>query len=131
MKIENRQKLLMIMAAAAVGLLIADNLLIEPAIKWWSARSKEITELRADVKRGKSQIAREQVIRGEWDHMRSNTLPTYLISLNTGIAINNRIESSLLRSLQLRLTTSIPGRSSRRSEATGGHRPGSHHINRP
>ena len=34
MKIENRQKLLMIMAAAAVGLLIADNLLIEPAIKW-------------------------------------------------------------------------------------------------
>jgi Tfp pilus assembly protein PilO len=76
MKIENRQKLLMIMAAAAVGLLIADNLLIEPAIKWWSARSKEITELRADVKRGKSQIAREQVIRGEWDHMRSNTLPS-------------------------------------------------------
>jgi Tfp pilus assembly protein PilO len=75
MKIENRQKLLIIITAAVVGLWIADSLVIEPLIKWFGSRSKEIADLRAEVKDGTALIKREDAIRSHWDQMRSNTLP--------------------------------------------------------
>ena len=75
MKIENRQKFLVILTAVVVGLFIADSLLFEPLIKWGESRSQEITDLRKEVKDGKAMIARESVIRGRWNQMRTNTLP--------------------------------------------------------
>jgi len=75
MKIENRQKTLIIITAVAAGLLIGDSLAFEPLIKWWQARSQEITSLRAQVKDGNAEIRREAAIRGHWDEMRTNTLP--------------------------------------------------------
>lgn len=75
MKIENRQKTLIIITAIVAGLYIGDHLVIEPLIKWWGTRSQEIASLTKQVNEGRNLIHREDVIRGEWDGMRTNTLP--------------------------------------------------------
>jgi hypothetical protein len=99
MKIENRQKMLVIATLAALGLLVGDSLVFEPMVKWWSARSKEIADLRAQVKNGKSLLAREQGIRANWEQKRSNTLPDnsavaeqQLISAFTGWSRDSGVE---------------------------------------
>lgn len=76
MKIENRQQVLIILVGVVVVLFLADTFVFEPLINWYGARSKEIAELRAEVKNGKSLMAREQGLRGHWDEMRTNALPT-------------------------------------------------------
>ncbi len=75
MKIENRQKMLVIGTIVAAGLWLGDSLVIEPLIKEWSARGKAIAELRTQVKNGAALIVREQGIRSHWEQMRGNTLP--------------------------------------------------------
>ena len=75
MKIENRQQVLIVITIAVVGLLILDSLVFEPLAGWYGARSRQITELRAQVKNGKSLIVREKGIRGHWAEMLANTLP--------------------------------------------------------
>jgi len=75
MKIENRQQVLIVITIAVVGLLICDSLIFEPLAGWYDARAKQIAELRAQVKNGKSLIVRETGIRGHWADMRDNTLP--------------------------------------------------------
>ena len=42
MKIENRQKFLLILTIAVVALYVGDLLVFEPLGKWWSSRSKNI-----------------------------------------------------------------------------------------
>lgn len=75
MKIENRQQMLVVVTVAALGLLVADQLIIEPLTSWYGARNRQITELRTQVRNGKSLIIREAGIRGHWDQMRTNALP--------------------------------------------------------
>ena len=75
MKTENRQKTLLIITAVVVALYVGDNFVIEPLIKWWGQRAKEIASLRIQVNDGRSLIRRESVIHSEWDGMRTNTLP--------------------------------------------------------
>jgi len=75
MKTENRQKTLIIIAAAAVGLWFADTLVFEPMGKWWSSRQQQIIDLRKQVADGDSEIKREAITRSHWDNMRTNTLP--------------------------------------------------------
>jgi len=73
---QKRQKLLIVLTVAVVVLYAADMLLYEPLAKWFAARSQAITTLRQKVKDGTALMRREQGIRGEWDNMRTNTLPT-------------------------------------------------------
>jgi Tfp pilus assembly protein PilO len=87
MKVEERQKLLIVLTLGLLALLLANTLLFEPLGKWWSARSKNIATLRNQVKEGKVTLARADVINAEWDRMRTNTLPS-----NTSLA-----EQQLLR----------------------------------
>lgn len=75
MKIENRQKTLIILTAAALGLLVGVDFVFDPLQALWSRRQQEIADLRAQVKQGVSDIRRDAIIRGEWDEMRTNTLP--------------------------------------------------------
>ncbi len=75
MQIKNRQQMLIILTIAAIALLIGNSLVYEPLAKWWITRSKNITELRAQVKDGKLMLQREAAIRGHWSQMRTNTLP--------------------------------------------------------
>jgi hypothetical protein len=81
MKIENRQKFLIILTLVILGLVVCDWVILEPLGKWWTARSQNITQLRKDVKDGKFMILREAGIRSQWDEMRTNTLPS-----NTSLA---------------------------------------------
>jgi len=75
-KIKNRQQLLMIAAAAVVGLFVADKWLITPLTQWWKDRSKAIADLSEQVTRGKNMIDREHALRATWERYRTNTLPT-------------------------------------------------------
>lgn len=75
MKIRNRQDFLVALTIAAVALFVGINFILSPLQGWWSDRQKQIQTLATKVKDGKVMVAREQVIRGHWDEMRTNSLP--------------------------------------------------------
>jgi Tfp pilus assembly protein PilO len=75
MKIENRQKFLVILAIVAAGLYVGVNFIFTPLQDWWKARSTQIATLREQVKQGNYQIKYEANTRGRWSEMRSNALP--------------------------------------------------------
>jgi hypothetical protein len=74
-QIKNRQQLLAIVAGVAIGLFAADKLVLSPIMNLWTARSKQIADLRKKVDDGKRLIAREKSLTAKWDQMRTNTLP--------------------------------------------------------
>jgi Tfp pilus assembly protein PilO len=75
MRINQRQRLLAILAISGLGLLISDWFVFTPLTHLWQARSKSIAELRQEIAQGSSLLQREQLIRRRWDEMRTNTLP--------------------------------------------------------
>src|ERR1017187_8659420 len=75
MKIENRQKLLTIVAISAVALLALDRLILTPLGHVWGKRSERIAELSKDLTQGKLLLDREKEIRKRWSNMASTTLP--------------------------------------------------------
>jgi|1048.fasta_scaffold80852_2 hypothetical protein len=70
-----RQRLLMIVTLAAVGLYIADLVLITPMGRVWSERSARIATLRRQVTEGQALIQRAGGLRDRWNHLRTNALP--------------------------------------------------------
>lgn len=76
MKIKNRQDLLVVLTIATVALAVAVNFIFPPILDWWSARQKQISNLRDKVKDGNQMIARERFIRAHWEEMRANALPS-------------------------------------------------------
>lgn len=76
MRIENRQKMLTFVAAAAIALLVGDRVIYGPLAKAWKERTVRIAELRKQVTQGKLMIERERAIRERWQQMRTNTLPS-------------------------------------------------------
>jgi hypothetical protein len=78
---KNRQKILLITAAAVVLLFVGDMFVFEPLVNSWTARSAEIKELRQQVEAGEQMVKSERSIRGHWDIMQTNTLPA-----NTSLA---------------------------------------------
>lgn len=88
MKIENRQKYLLILTIAVVALYAGNMLLFEPLGKWWTARSHNIVTLRDQVKEGKFMLLREASIRSQWDEMSAKTLPA-----NTSLAEQQVLKS--------------------------------------
>ena len=75
MKIENRQQFLVVLTIAVAALFVGDRLVFEPLAKWWKARAAAVAQLRQQVNNGRLLLKREQVIRSQWDQMRTNTLP--------------------------------------------------------
>jgi hypothetical protein len=75
MKIENRQRLLAIVAGAALGLLITDKLIVGPLVQGWKQRAAQIIDLRKSIAQGSQVLEREDRIRERWESMRTNTLP--------------------------------------------------------
>ena len=88
MKIENRQKLLLILTIAVVALYVGDLLVFEPLGKWWKSRSDNIATLRNQVKEGKFMLLREPSIRRQWGEMSAKTLPN-----NTSLAEQQVLKS--------------------------------------
>jgi len=81
-KAEERQKFLIILTIAVVGLYVGVNFIGQPLVGWWKTRAETITKLRDQVKEGQRLTRNEQNIRGQWDQMRTNTLPN-----NTSLAM--------------------------------------------
>ena len=75
MKTDNRQKLLIILTFSLLALLAGDKLIYSPLVRLWKTRETEIKTLRTKVSEGAALVRREDVIRGRWDNMRTNTLP--------------------------------------------------------
>jgi Tfp pilus assembly protein PilO len=75
-KIKNRQQMLALGAGAVVALFVADKILIEPLRSSWKDRAELVAKLRKKVEDGRSLIRREQNLRGRWEQMRTNTLPS-------------------------------------------------------
>lgn len=88
MKIENRQKFLLILTIAVVALYVGDLLVFEPLGKWWKSRSDNIVTLRNQVKEGKFMLLREPSIRRQWGEMSAKTLPN-----NTSLAEQQVLKS--------------------------------------
>ena len=76
MRIEDRQKLLVILAIAGVALLASDKLLVTPLTGLWKEHARRISELRDNLDKGTALLAREQAIRDRWTSMQKSALPT-------------------------------------------------------
>lgn len=77
MKIENRQKFLMVLTLIAAALLVGDRLIYEPLAKVWSARAQQIAGLRTRINEGKMLLQRETSLRSRWNYMSTNALPAH------------------------------------------------------
>ena len=75
MQIKNRQQMLIIVAGAAIGLLMADSLILSPLIASWKARSAKITTLRKQVDDGEKLLKRADALTSRWSNMQTNALP--------------------------------------------------------
>jgi hypothetical protein len=76
MKIEERQKFLLILTIAVVALYAGDMLVFGPLVKLWTTRSKAIVALSNQVKDGKFMQLRDASIRSQWTEMSGKTLPS-------------------------------------------------------
>lgn len=74
MPIKNRQQLLIILAATAIGLFAGDRLLLSPLTNAWSVRAKRIADLRGQLEEGRRLLVREQAIRNHWNQWSRKTL---------------------------------------------------------
>lgn len=73
---QNRQRLLILLAAAVIGVWAADRLVLTPLLASWRERAGKIADLRKSVAQGEQLLERDRVIRERWDSMRTNTLPS-------------------------------------------------------
>jgi hypothetical protein len=72
---QQRLLVLKIAAAAIVGLLLADRMIISPLSARWHEQSDRIDALKAKVQRGRQLIDREDSIRTHWADMVRANLP--------------------------------------------------------
>lgn len=71
---QKRERLLLIVALSAVGILGADKLILGPLGALWTERSTRITELQQSIERGKNLLDREQTITRRWTDMQRTAL---------------------------------------------------------
>ena len=72
---EQRQRLLLLIAGLAVGILVADRLVLTPLTEFWNQRSERIASLRQSVSQGTLLLEREGALRERWQSMLDNSLP--------------------------------------------------------
>jgi hypothetical protein len=72
--LQNRPRLLGLLAIAAVVLLAGDRLVLTPLVRGWKERATRIAEFKKFVAQGELLLERERAIRARWDSMRTNTL---------------------------------------------------------
>jgi len=75
LNVPNRQRLLLILAGAAIALLILDSVVFTPLTNTWQAHSLEIVKLRKLVDDGRNTIARGAQTERAWAEMQTNSLP--------------------------------------------------------
>lgn len=75
MKIDNRQRLLAILAIVVVGLFALDRILLTPLMSSWKNRSETLAQLRRSIEKGNGLLQRESHTRKRWNEVRKSTLP--------------------------------------------------------
>ena len=75
MKVNNRQRLLIVLTICVVALFAADSLVITPLTQSWKKRSEDIAQLQKSLRTGEALLEREQATQKRWNDMRKNTLP--------------------------------------------------------
>lgn len=90
MNLDKRQRRLAIFALVAVGLLMGDRIIFSPLVKSWKDRSARIAKLKQDVRDGDETLKRETSLRGQWERMRTNTLPS----------VKSEAESKMLKAFE-------------------------------
>lgn len=71
----NRESILKIAVAVAVGLFLADRFVLTPFLDAWKAQGERLAELRQRVTKGQQLIEREESLRGRWAEMLKTDLP--------------------------------------------------------
>ena len=74
MATQNRERLLLITALAAVSILATDRLILVPLGNLWAERSARIATLQQSIERGKSLLDRETTITRRWEEMQRTAL---------------------------------------------------------
>jgi hypothetical protein len=74
-KVQNRQKLLLIVAIAVLALFIGNSIIYEPLKQSWLNRAKRIADLKQEVARDQGLLRRKTEILARWEHMKDNVLP--------------------------------------------------------
>lgn len=74
-KIPDRQKLLVIVAVAGLGLLLFEYFIRVPLTHLWQTHAAEIARLQQQVTQGRATIARGPQMQRVWSEMQANALP--------------------------------------------------------
>ncbi len=109
----NREKLLYIVAATAIGLIFVDKIVFAPLAKTWKARSARVAQLTKDVNKGKLLIERDQAIRARWREMEQNALPKN--RSESEILVLNKVDS-WSRSARFTLSSIVPAWQNRETD---------------
>ncbi|RME90722.1 MAG: hypothetical protein D6766_12840 [Verrucomicrobia bacterium] len=72
---ENRQRVLLIVAAACVGLLALDRLVVGPYAAAWRDRAERLATLSLQVERGQALLDRAEAIQQRWENLQRDSLP--------------------------------------------------------
>jgi hypothetical protein len=64
-------------ALVSVGILVADRLLVGPAVRHWQDQSRRIAGLREALGHGEILLERKDALRTRWATMRENALPPH------------------------------------------------------
>ena len=74
MNLNQRQKLLAVLAIAVVGLFMADKLFITPLFNSFKARSESVAKLKEQVREGEAMLKRDTALTDQWDRVKKNAL---------------------------------------------------------
>jgi hypothetical protein len=106
MNLNQRQRILGILAITAVGLFMADKLILTPLTNNWKARSVRIAKLKEQVRDGTETLKRETALTGQWEHMKTNVFS----------AAKPEAESQMLKAFERWARTSSVAVSSTRTQ---------------
>jgi len=66
MNLKQRERLLVLAAVLCLALLLGDRLVLSPLISLWQKHDARIVQLKASLDKGRSLLAREEVLRESW-----------------------------------------------------------------
>lgn len=75
LKPEHRQRLLAIVAGAAIGLFALDSLVVKPYLEAWRDRRDRIESLDQQLVRGRALLERADALEQRWESMQRQALP--------------------------------------------------------
>ena len=85
MTAKRRATILKIAAGVIVGLVVLNQIVMEPAVAGWNAQSLRLTALRQKVKNGRQLLEREKALHARWDEMQGANLPADMSSAENDV----------------------------------------------